>query len=325
MVLLVSPHNVVKKDYYVSDFKVNETSKLNEKNYSIYSQGINICSCLKVLQTEPFLLTFFGGVNGKHVKNHLHVHKIKFDSIHISMNSYEKINIIDKDNGTHTIITDHYSKVDDKIALAYLNIFKENLPRCNFVVFEDRLNEYINDDLVFEMARCAAKQNIRTILDIKSIKDINYINQIKPYLIKYNKKSVERFDARWDDINSLKEFAKKNIDMGIKYVLIDLDVDGVLLFTKDHFTMVDTKVLEKNYAYEAEATDALLAGILTGLSKGYEEEKTLKLAYASSLAVFTYGSIEKLNRKNIFDLRKNTKLRMHKEIKQENSNNENNN
>ncbi|MCQ2978439.1 MAG: hypothetical protein MJ245_01420 [Clostridia bacterium] len=106
MILLVSPHNVVKKDYFVDNFEANKTNKLTTKNYSIYSQGINISSALKILQTEPFLLTFFGGVNGKHVKNHLHVHRIKFDSIHISMNSYEKINIIDKENHTQTIIAD---------------------------------------------------------------------------------------------------------------------------------------------------------------------------------------------------------------------------
>ena len=315
MVLLVSPHNVVKKDYYVSNFKVDETSKLDKKDYSIYSQGINVSGILKVLQTEPFLLTFFGGVNGKHVKNHLHVSKMKFDSIHISMNSYEKINIIDNENKTHTIINDYYSKVDEKIGLAYLNIYKDNLARCNFVVFEDRLNEYINDDLVFEMADQADKQNIRTILDIKSYKDMDYIKNIKPYLIKFNKKSLERFNKRWDDINVLKDFSHELNGLGIKYVLVDLDVDGVLLFTKDHYTMVDTKVLERNFDYPAEATDALLGGFLAGLSKNYEEEKTLKLAYASELAVYTYGSIAKLNRKNIFDLRKDTKLRMHKEEK----------
>ena len=110
MILLVSPHNVVKKDYYVNNFKIDDVASLNKKDYSIYSQGINISSCLKTLQTEPFLLTFFGGVNGKHVKNHLHVNRIKFDMLHISRNSYEKINIIDTDNKTLTVIDDNTNK-----------------------------------------------------------------------------------------------------------------------------------------------------------------------------------------------------------------------
>ncbi|MCQ2978820.1 MAG: PfkB family carbohydrate kinase [Clostridia bacterium] len=311
MVLLVSPHNVVKKDYFVNNFKVNELNKLSKKTYSIYSQGINISTCLKVLQTEPFLLTFFGGVNGKHVKNHLHVNRIKFDSVHMAMNSYEKINIIDEESKTHTIINDFYSKVDDKIAQNYFNIYKESLKRCQFVVFEDRLNEYVDNEMVIQMAREADKSNIRTVLDVKSDIGLDYVKAVKPYLVKYNKKSLEQSNIRWDDINNLKSFTLDLIDSGIHYVLIDLHEDGVLLFSKKHFLMVDTKVLERNFEYLAEATDALLAGFLTGLSKDYEEEKTLKLAYSSECAVFTYGSIENLNRKNIFDLRKYTKVRMH--------------
>ena len=312
MVLLVSPHNVVKKDYYVNNFVINESSKLNKKNYSIYSQGINISSCLKTLQTEPFLLTFFGGVNGKHVKNHLHVNRIKFDSIHIAMNSYEKINIIDEENHTHTIINDYFSKVDEKVEQAYLNLYKENVKRCQFAIFEDRLNEYISENAVIEMAREADSQNVRTVLDVKSNLTKEYITGIKPYLVKFNKKSLDAYDERWDDIEDLKEFAKKYIDEGIHYVLIDLHEDGILLFSKDRYLMVDSKVLEKNYMLTNQATDAALAGFLTGLSKNYEEEKTLKLAYSSELAVYTFGHIEDLNRKNIFDLRKNTKVRFHK-------------
>ncbi|MCQ2978438.1 MAG: hypothetical protein MJ245_01415 [Clostridia bacterium] len=169
----------------------------------------------------------------------------------------------------------------------------------------------MDEDLIFQMAREAESSNIRTVLDCKSNLKEEYIKEVKPYLIKFNKKAMDSYDERWDDISDLKTFASKYLDMGIKYVLIDLHEDGALLFNKNHYIYVDTKILEKNHMLTNEATDAFLAGFLTGLSKDYEEERMMKLAYSSELAVYTFGEIEKLNRKNIFDLRKNTKVRMH--------------
>ncbi|MCQ2749154.1 MAG: PfkB family carbohydrate kinase [Clostridia bacterium] len=308
MVLLISPHNVVKKDYYVSNFTPNEVNKMLDKHVSIYSQGINVSLALKILQTEPFLLTFFGGVNGKHVKNHLHVNKIKFDSVHISKNSYEKINIIDEKLGTQTIINDYIMSVDEKIQNAYFNLVKDNIKRCNLMCFEDRVKDYFSFDVLKNMALEAAKEGIKTVVDVKSKLDLNELEMIKPYMVKINKKALNLFkqDANFDDI---KNITNNLLECGTHYILFDLYDEGVYLFSKSGYSKVESVNVEITNDFYAESTDALLAGFLTGLSKGYEEEKTLKLAYASSLAVLKEGPIETLNRKQIFDLRKNTKYK----------------
>lgn len=308
MVLLISPHNVVKKDYYVSNFTPNEVNKMLDKHVTIYSQGINVSLALKILQTEPFLLTFFGGVNGKHVKNHLHVNKIKFDSIHISKNSYEKINIIDEKLGTQTVINDYIMTVDEKIQNAYFNLVKDNIKRCQIMCFEDRVKDYFSLDVLMNMASEGAKEGIKTVIDVKSNINLEELENVKPYMVKINKKALNLFvhDAGFDEI---KNIADKLLSSGTHYVLFDLYDEGAYLFSKNGYAKVESVNFEKQNEFYAESTDALLAGFLTGLSKGYEEEKTLKLAFASSLAVLKEGSIETLNRKQIFDLRKNTKFK----------------
>lgn len=308
MVLLISPHNVVKKDYYVSNFALNEVNKMLDKHISIYSQGINVSLALKILQTEPFLLTFFGGVNGKHVKNHLHVNKIKFDSVHISKNSYEKINIIDEKLGTQTVINDYISMTDEKIQNAFFNLVKDNIKRCNLMCFEDRVKDYFSFDMLKNMASEAQKEGIKTVIDVKSNLDLNELEMVKPFMVKINQKALNLFisDAGPDEI---KNIADKLIENGTHYVLFDLYDKGVYLYSKSGYAKVESINFKAENEFYAESTDALLAGFLTGLSKGYEEEKSLKLAYASSLAVLQNGPIETLNRKQIFDLRKNTKYK----------------
>ena len=124
MILLVSPHNVVKKTLYVDSFKTDKTNMLLNKHTEIYSEGINIALMLKILQNEPFILTFIGGINGKHVKNYIHVNKLKAEMIHMNRGTYEKLDIVDTASNNMTTIKDFYSELETKSMIFFFNAYK---------------------------------------------------------------------------------------------------------------------------------------------------------------------------------------------------------
>lgn len=289
MILTVTFNPAIDKTIKLSGLKVNEVNRVNYSRSDAGGKGINVSKTIKELNGESIALGFVGGKSGETILEYLSEAGIKNDFIRIFGETRTNIKVVDTVNNTFTDINENGPAVTaDKVA-AIKSKLEGYLHEGTIVVLSGSVPAGVSDTIYKEIIELVNKANARVILDADRKLFLEGI-KAGPFMVKPNMDELEMaFNKVIKDEADLIETAKSLLDYGIKYVVVSLGGEGSIVVSKDK--IIKAKGMKVQVKSTVGAGDSMVGALASALERGWDMEKALRFAAATSTAtVMTEGS-----------------------------------
>lgn len=291
----------IDKTCVVEDLEPDGSNFIVDQNMNIGGQGIDSCRIIKILQSEPLVLGFLGGLNGRYIKSNLEKNKIK--SHFLWVNGDTKLNtvIIDSIKGTQMKVYDEGFTIGHKDMLRFKQDIQSYMKDSSVIVLNGLIPSGISISDYYDLIDKAANYNTKLVLSAEG-EVLRKGLEINPYAIKLTEQSIKDLGIDTEDEKQmLEELYQMIVEKSIHYVAIDLGVKGAYTISKNKICYceptIDFEPIKTNGA-----SSAFLAALAVGIERKYEQEKISKLLVASSFSTMMSNEIDILCKKSDVDL-----------------------
>ncbi|MEI0445750.1 1-phosphofructokinase [Brachyspira intermedia] len=288
-------------DYYMDMNKLEE-GELNKVNTSYTlagGKGINVSKVLKNFGLESVALGFCGGFTGDYIKTDLNKYGIKENFIALEQNT--RINVKIKTGKKETEIMGKSPKILQENIDQMLSIIDNNIQDNDILVLSGSVPSSVKEDIYKDIIqKTKSKNNVKVILDSRE-NAFKIAVKENVFLTKPNRKELSEYFGR--DIKTVYDiitYARKLVEDGSENVIVSLGKDGSALVNKDGSYIGNAP--EGNLVSSVGAGDAMVAGIVYGISQNLSVFDSYKYAIASGTATaFSEGLTTLENMNNLLD------------------------
>ncbi|KLI29653.1 1-phosphofructokinase [Brachyspira hyodysenteriae] len=269
-------------DYYIdmNKFEEGELNKVNNSYTLAGGKGINVSKVLKNFGIESIALGFCGGFTGEYIKTDLNKYGIKDNFISLAQNT--RINVKIKTEKKETEIMGKSPKILPENIDELLSIIN-NIQDNDILVLSGSVPSSVKEDIYKDIIqKTKSKNNVKIILDSRE-NAFKIAVKENVFLTKPNRKELSEYFGR--DIRTVYDiitYAKQLVEDGSENVIVSLGKDGSALVNKDGSYIgnaPDGKLISS-----VGAGDAMVAGIVYGISKNLSILDSYKYAIASGTA-----------------------------------------
>ncbi|MDI6600775.1 MAG: 1-phosphofructokinase [Thermoanaerobacteraceae bacterium] len=279
MIATVTLNPAIDHTVYVERFVPCSLNRAADSEYSIGGKGINVSKVLAELGISSIALGFLGK-NAGHISDELKEMGITPDFIEVPGNTRTNIKIIDRSNAASTEV----NEPGPWITPEWLNELKERVlywaEKCEYITFSGSLPQGLNEDIYKELIQIAKEKGARTILDADG-ESLRKGLESAPYMIKPNIHELKNLVGHpLDDEREVMNVCNEIISSGIEVVIVSMGSKGSIY--------ADSKGVYRAYPLELDvkstvgAGDAMVAGFLYAVDRGFDGESTARFAAASS-------------------------------------------
>uniref|UniRef100_UPI003F4C2D0E 1-phosphofructokinase n=1 Tax=Brachyspira catarrhinii TaxID=2528966 RepID=UPI003F4C2D0E len=288
-------------DYYMDMNKLEE-GELNKVNTSYTlagGKGINVSKVLKNFGIESVALGFCGGFTGEYIKSDLNKYGIKDNFISLAENT--RINVKIKTEKKETEIMGKSPKILQENIDQLLSIIDNNIQDNDILVLSGSVPSSVKEDIYKDIIqKTKLKNNVKVILDSRETAFKIAVKE-NVFLTKPNRKELSEYFGR--DIKTVYDiitYARQLVEDGSDNVLVSLGKDGSALVTKEGSYIGNAP--EGKLVSSVGAGDAMVAGIVYGISKNLSILDSYKYAIASGTATaFSEGLTTFEDMNNLLD------------------------
>ncbi|OEJ13641.1 1-phosphofructokinase [Brachyspira hampsonii] len=288
-------------DYYMdmNKFDEGELNKVNNSYTLAGGKGINVSKVLKNFGIESAALGFCGGFTGDYIKADLNKYGIKDNFI--SLTEDTRINVKIKTAKKETEIMGKSPKILQENIDQMLYIIDNNIQDNDILVLSGSVPSSVKEDIYKDIIqKTKSKSNVKVILDSRE-NAFKIAVKENVFLTKPNRKELSEYFGK--DIKTVYDiitYAKKLVEDGSENVIVSLGKDGSALVNKDGSYIGNAP--EGNLISSVGAGDAMVAGIVYGISQNLNILDSYKYAIASGTATaFSEGLTTFENMNNLLD------------------------
>ena len=287
-------------DYYMdmNKFEEGELNKVNNSYTLAGGKGINVSKVLKNFGIESVALGFCGGFTGEYIKTDLNKYGIKDNFISLAEDT--RINVKIKTEKKETEIMGKSPKILQENIDKLLSII-DNIQDNDILVLSGSVPSSVKEDIYKDIIqKTKSKNNVKVILDSRE-NAFKIAVKENVFLTKPNRKELSEYFGR--DIKTVYDiitYAKKLVEDGSENVIVSLGKDGSALVNKEVSYIGNAP--EGNLISSVGAGDAMVAGIVYGISKNLSILDSYKYAVASGTSTaFSEGLTTFENMNNLLD------------------------
>lgn len=245
-------------------------------------KGINVSRAVKELGGETVAFSVAGGCGGYMLKSLMADQGIFFQAIEAPQETRINVIVTDRSDRTQTRMSAEGPRMELKEADEFFKKILSCVPLPEWWVLGGSLPPGVPNDFYTRLITLLQKQGAKCVLDADD-EPLRLGIQSKPYLIKPNEYEMERLAGRQlASEASLVEAAMEIVEDGIKMVVVTLGKKGALVVTRERIYQATSPQIEVKS--KVGAGDSFLAGFVTGLSRNYSLEETLRFAMACGTA-----------------------------------------
>ncbi|KLI33840.1 1-phosphofructokinase [Brachyspira hyodysenteriae] len=269
-------------DYYMdmNKFEEGELNKVNNSYTLAGGKGINVSKVLKNFGIESIALGFCGGFTGEYIKTDLNKYGIKDNFISLAQNT--RINVKIKTEKKETEIMGKSPKILPENIDELLSII-DNIQDNDILVLSGSVPSSVKEDIYKDIIqKTKSKNNVKIILDSRE-NAFKIAVKENVFLTKPNRKELSEYFGR--DIRTVYDiitYAKQLVEDGSENVIVSLGKDGSALVNKDGSYIGNAP--DGKLVSSVGAGDAMVAGIVYGISKNLSILDSYKYAIASGTA-----------------------------------------
>ncbi|MGO1580700.1 MAG: PfkB family carbohydrate kinase [Peptoniphilaceae bacterium] len=276
MILLCDFNPKIVRSYRSIDFIKNGVNKFSENRIYSSGNGLDMLVYLKLLGSNPKLITFLGGETGGLIKNDLDTIEAKIDYVKIKDNSVEELLI--KSRNLKTVFKSDNPRITTEDEENFYSIFKKELENKKIVGIPKYESDMIDIKIYRSLINQCYKNGIKVGITTDNIFDLG---DSKPFLLITNKEALEDYTKL--SIKTQSEVVKAStilLNKGLGILAIS-SKKGIIFITKEESFRVDYEDFETTL--NKENKNLMLAGICFAIDRDYDFITSVKIAVASML------------------------------------------
>ncbi len=306
MILTVTLNPSIDRSYFVKDFEKDAVFRTKEVKYTPGGKGLNVSRVINTFK-EPVTATgVLGGLSGQFIIEKLDELNIENEFVNIKTNTRSCIAIL-SDDGSQTEVLEPGPKISEDELANFYKSYEKLVDKCEIICGSGSIPQNAPVYIYKRLIEIAKEKNKKFILDTSG-ETLKEGIKASPYMIKPNKDELESIignsiDTEEELIEALKSFHKYDIEL----IIVSLGADGSVVCHNDEIYKVDAPKIDA--INPVGSGDSMVAGIAVGLSRGYDFEKTIKLATACGTANAMEKETGKVNINNVKKLMERAKLK----------------
>ncbi len=269
-------------------------------------KGINVARQLKSLGVSVLATGFLGGEVGSIVEGLLRKEGLGHDFVDSGVMTREGVTYLEP-NGTSTAVFEPAGRVAVACVRALTKRIAKLVPKSTWVVCSGSSPCTEADNVYYEAISCANKAGIRSVLDSYGRAFKRGLEAV-PTMIKPNRQEYQKTFGK--ELRSEKEVrrAMENwLNAGIKFiVLTDGAKPAYAASSGGQWKLQSPSITTVN---PVGSGDAMVAGIVFGLEKGWEFERCLEFGVAAGAANAKKWTVANSTYEEIRALRKRVSVR----------------
>ncbi len=265
---------------YIEKFIPGEQNRAIKEIVCAGGKGINVSRVLGILGTENTAVAAVGEYGKEEYLRLVASDKIKLTHLPIEGQRVRSNTVIHPHNSPETgISTDTFHLSPADLEKVYALVTDE---WAEYTVFSGRIPQGLTKEAVISFLKNIKKTETKLAVDSSSL-SISDLIEIKPWLIKPNRREISDLGFEVKDWKSAKKAAEELLSKGINNVIISLDGEGGVYVGEKGAYRIQVPTI-KNPISTVGAGDSTVAGFLAGITKEYPIENTLRLAFACGTA-----------------------------------------
>ncbi len=275
----ISLNSSLDRTYYLENILFGDINRVKEVRIDPGGKGINVARMVKILGGDTVALSFFGGQNGRLIRNLLRKEGVKFRWIETKDETRNIFNFIGEKDKKILRINEKGPKISkDEEASFYSLLDRIGFKKNDIVAISGSLPQNLKVNTYRRIIEKLKSKTEFIALDA----DGNLLREgikASPFLIKPNLWELER--AVGENINSWDKFKRvceNIIKKGVSVILLTLGEKGAVLFSSDK--ILYGKPPKVKLESDVGCGDAFLAGFLFKFAEKEKVEECLKFAIA---------------------------------------------
>lgn len=278
----------IDKTCIVEDLEIGQSNTIIDQRMDIGGEGINVTRLMKILQSEPMVLSFLAGLNGRYIKSSLDKAKIRSNFTWVNGDTKLNTLFIDSVNGTRTLLKDEGVTISEKDYLRFRQEMKNYIKDSAVVLINGKLNGGLDFQLYDDVVEHAKRFNTKIVIATDG-EELRKAFTYKPYALCIKEEHLKELNLHTTtEEETLTALIAMMKEYSIHYVAIDQGESGALLLSKHKICQGVPSVKIEPFNKRG-GFSALLAAFTVGIERKYELEKILKLMVATSLAVMQHN------------------------------------
>ncbi len=277
-------------DYLVTvdGFEIGSINRMRKDTYLYGGKGVNVSQVLKELGIENTALGFVAGFTGREIEEGLQKMGIHTNFVHLP-EGYSRINI--KFHGIEETEVNAPGPFVDAVSMRALRDRIAQIGKDDILILAGAAMANMENDTFATFISELPYRDTKVILDTTGEALVNALCY-HPFLIKPNIEELsELFHESFvpNDINAIKNAAKRLQEKGARNVLISMGEDGAVLVTEDG--QVYSRPAPAGIVVNTVGSgDSMVAGFLAGyLENGNMEDALCLGVCAGSASAFNEG------------------------------------
>ena len=243
-------------------------------------KGINVSLVLKELGIDSTVLGFEAGFTGQEIRRMLADNGIKEELVHVD-NGCSRINVkISSD--TETELNGPGPDIDDSAVKALMTRL-DHLEKGDILIMSGSIPSSLGSSFCGDVASLLEESGVMFAADIPG-KDLGSVIPYHPFAVKPNSDELgEYYGTSIDTREKAAEYALKLRSEGAQNVIVSMGADGAVMASDDG-NVYSADALTGDVINTVGAGDSMLAGFVSGISRGMNREDSFRLAVAAGSA-----------------------------------------
>ncbi|MBI3699114.1 MAG: hypothetical protein HY242_01535 [Afipia sp.] len=274
-VIVVSPNPTIELTYFCKDFSLHG---LNDADARVAAggKGVNVVRIMRTLGGSPVLVTCLGGIFGNFIYRELHNAEIHCEFVNHTKEARFSTVIYQDGQPEATIVRTDGSALEDAIQHQFVELLDRQISTDSLVCISGSLPAGFTPTLTETICQISLNRNSRTVVDVAGAPLLSALN-LSPFLVKVNSfeicKTIGIDFTAMPDPNRLVE---ATIARGAQNAIVTLGRAGWIACVDGAYFCCSIDA--NTDGFDIGAGDAMTAGLLHGLQRGYSWAETLKFA-----------------------------------------------
>ncbi|RYE17474.1 MAG: 1-phosphofructokinase family hexose kinase [Sphingobacteriales bacterium] len=245
--------------------------------------GINVSRALKRLGLSSVAIFPAGGLTGKRLQDLLDEENIEQKAIETKNLTRENFIVVNRTTNEQFRFGMPAPELLGKEEKEVLKVVKDLAHKASYIVASGSIPQGMSDDFLAKVARIAHKEGARLVVDTSGAA-LKHVVDEGVYLLKPNQSELRKLTGlNVEDNEEVEEAAHQIIDKGkCEILVVSMGPHGAHTVTKDFSEHINAPTVKKRSTVGA--GDSMVAGMVYGLTKGYDLKHTVRMGIACGTA-----------------------------------------
>ena len=273
MILTIALNPGIEKYIGIHAYEEGTTIPVNQYDLRIAGSSIHSSYVMKMLQADPYVLGFAGGIGGRYIKNFLDKSRIKSNLI-TKDKELRTIMFITNGEGIVTQLVDDEEAFTDADERNLKHRLVSHVDEAELMLVNGNIAHEGSRNMIQQSMALAAENNKRVVLAIDGVEIMPYIEQ-SPFGLVLSPAQVDLLTGEGESLEQRLEILRQLVIKHHIHYLFYLWEDKVMGVTKNKIAY--GTVPGRVYEDLPWRKDAMAGGLTIGIKRKYEFEKILKL------------------------------------------------